>query len=259
MKKDKTKLLKFLEKRQYADLPTDVFSEKKGKKSLFKAESKKAADKKKVESIKRFQKFSDLKVTGRVNKTTLEKTETTFCGFPDVSSRELMAFSSSLSSWNTTSIPYAIGIITDQIPASRVESEIRRAFNKWTEAFPRFNFRRVQMFQRPLIVLSFATGPHADEKPFTGRGGDLAHAFPPNHHSTPGQVHFDDDEEWSTSASGSQKDFFTVAVHEIGHALGLGHSNSRLSWMFHDYEGPRSRFAQEDINNITNLYRNVSG
>jgi hypothetical protein len=51
----------------------------------------------------------------------------------------------------------------------------------------------------------------------------LAHAFFPGNFGLAGDVHFDDSEIWTLGNSGNGYDFVEVAVHEIGHALGLDH------------------------------------
>jgi hypothetical protein len=55
-----------------------------------------------------------------------------------------------------------------------------------------------------------------------------------------GDSHFDEDEDWADSGSPTDGfDFITVAAHELGHALGIDHSNIEDALMFPFYGGPR--------------------
>ncbi len=56
-----------------------------------------------------------------------------------------------------------------------------------------------------------------------GDSGVLAHAFLPANFGLAGDVHFDNGENWTLGPSANGIDFIEVAVHEIGHALGMLH------------------------------------
>ena len=98
------------------------------------------------------------------------------------------------------------------------------------------------------IEIRFESGEHGDGDAFDKSGGTLAHAFFPQQGRASGDIHFDDDEFW-TLGSFSGINLTQVAVHEIGHSLGLEHTNVRGAIMFPSYEGyrPDLDLAEDDI------------
>ncbi|MEZ6191795.1 MAG: matrixin family metalloprotease [Phycisphaerales bacterium] len=94
---------------------------------------------------------------------------------------------------------------------------------------------------------------------FDGPSGTLAHGYFPNTFGLAGDIHFDDSETWTIGPSAGGIDFIEVAVHEIGHALGLLHefvTDAIMNPIYgRRYTGAGSAFLlPDDIAAIQTLY-----
>jgi len=93
----------------------------------------------------------------------------------------------------------------------------------------------------------------------------IAHAFfpPPNGNSAAGDIHFSADFNWVDDATDSiiddDYDLQTVALHELGHALGLDHSSEPGSIMQPFYSGGQRTLGVDDVDCIRSLYGGGGG
>jgi hypothetical protein len=103
------------------------------------------------------------------------------------------------------------------------------------------------------VVVKFVSGAHGDSWPFDGPGGVLAHTFYPvpiNAESLAGDMHLDADENWH---AGGDVDIYSVALHEAGHAIGLGHSD-KVGDVMYPYYRNRLALSANDIGASQVLY-----
>lgn len=120
----------------------------------------------------------------------------------------------------------SISSLADFMPAG-FGTRIQAAFDAWS-AVANLTF----VFVAADNGVAFnAAGTNADIRigghAFDGPGDTLAHGFfPPNNGNTAaGDIHFDIAESWSLAPAPGSFDIFQVMAHELGHALGLDHTN----------------------------------
>lgn len=161
-----------------------------------------------------------------------------------------------VSKWGHTDLTYGFVSETSDIAGEEERQAVRDAMKLWSDATP-LTFSEVASANAEIKV-SWATGSHGDESPFDGVNGVLAHAFFPED----GDVHFDDAETWTMSTRGSAAqpiDLVTVAAHEIGHSLGLGHSSDTSALMYAFYGGSHRYLATDDTEGIQSAYGSNPG
>ncbi|KAJ7943581.1 putative Metalloendoproteinase 1 [Quillaja saponaria] len=231
-------------------------------------------------AIKTYQKNFNLNVTGELDEKTLQQIVRPRCGVADIingTSTMNSGKENTSSSGNTTKFHtvahYTYFPGTPRWPANKqdltyaflpenglsdaVKTVFGHAFERWSEV-TLLTFTETTSYYSADIKIGFFTGDHGDGEPFDGVLGTLAHAFSP----PSGRFHLDGAEDWvvsgdaSTSSLPSAVDLESVAVHEIGHLLGLGHSSVEDAIMYPTISS-RSRkveLVNDDIQGIQKLY-----
>ncbi|XVF60405.1 hypothetical protein PTKIN_Ptkin08bG0043200 [Pterospermum kingtungense] len=218
-------------------------------------------------ALETYQQHYRLEVTGRIDSDTIKEMVIPRCGVKDtlrnsniVHDHHIMfdmvanyTFFDGMPRWNKRQLTYSFRSSAQVVSDRTLKPIMARAFQRWADVSD-FTFREAPIFTRADIIIGFHRLFHWDGYPFDGPGNVLAHAFAPQD----GRLHYDADENWSTSNSTriNQIDLESIAVHEIGHILGLGHSQDRNAIMFAYYRpGTINRdLGQDDIDGIRALY-----
>ena len=139
-------------------------------------------------------------------------------------------------------------------------TEIATAFSVWS------GVANIQFVQTTDNGLPFnQTGASGDIRigahTFDGPSMVLAHAYypPPNGTSAAGDLHFDRQEAWSCTAGSGVIDIGIVAIHEIGHSIGLGHEPARTAIMNPVYNPVVATVQPDDINGAASIYGLLAG
>ncbi|XP_053659265.1 matrix metalloproteinase-2-like [Anopheles marshallii] len=213
-----------------------------------------------VEAIKHVQKFGAIPQTGVLDRQTIELMSTPRCGVVDVMQHDQSLrhrrYVIGSESWRKRRITYFIANWSSKVGEDAVAKFMAKAFGEWSK-YSKLRFVRVYDPSADIIV-GFGSGHHGDNYPFDGPGNVLAHAFYPYEmNAYGGDVHFDEDENWKENSTHLSEgvDFYSVAIHELGHSLGLAHSPVYTSLMFPYYKGiAQGTLDYDDILAMYQLY-----
>lgn len=220
-------------------------------------------------AITKFQEFAGLEQSGQLTKETVDYMQMRRCGVKDIIEDDedsprirlkiktrSKRYALQGSRWRVRNLTYKISKYPRKSGLTRreVDETMKKAFGVWEKAtdlkFEKKNSGKVH------IEIRFESRSHGDDDPFDGEGGTLAHAFFP---VFGGDAHFDDDEDWTVNTARGTSLLMT-ASHELGHSLGLSHSNVRRSLMAPFYKGYEQDVSldSDDIRGIQALYGNQS-
>lgn len=207
------------------------------------------------EALAEFQRGNGRRATGTFNKATRDQMTTARCAFPD--RHNGIAFTA-VCAWDKSELTFAFDQGTPDVSGENEFQAVRNAFQTWAAVTP-LTFTEVSVDDNPDIQIGWRP---ADDTDLSMVGGTLAHAdFPPGcgvvTDTLPKPIHFDDSEHrWRIGSFPNSFDIETVALHEIGHILGLAHSDVPDAVMFASVGANRTKrdLTADDIAGVQGLY-----
>ncbi len=210
-------------------------------------------------ALRRFQQFARLHVTGTLTLETLKLMRQPRCPVADFRPEELGGpgvedsdpFVFTADTWDQRNLSWFLQTGTADLADEA--AAVQRAFDTWAAQVP-LTITQATTAANAHFTVSWEIGDHGDGWPFDGSGSGgfniFAHAFFPED----GRIHFDEAETWRHSHGSGAVDLESVALHEIGHALGLRHSGLADAVMFFAINTQRRQLHEADIRGIKSRY-----
>jgi hypothetical protein len=153
------------------------------------------------------------------------------------------------------------------LPEVLIRGSIEEALGVWAAHIP-VNFVEVEDEGGPVVMGNYPNGQYGDIR-FHHKyinGPDIpgqqpmakAQAYFPNLGNHSRDVYYDNGDPWQEFGELAIPDILGATIHELGHTLGLGHSNNpdaNMYWIFTRYPGlGTGRLHEEDITRVQGVF-----
>lgn len=229
-----------------------------------------------VEGVRRYQHRMSLPVTGMVDDTTVELLNRPRCSHTDrnfderisgaVTSTGTPIYLVRTPRWPWSTLFYTFDNYSADTSPDVERGAVQAAMATWASVAP---IRYAEGGPNPEVHIGWYVGDHGDGSPFAPGTWELAHGLYPTClagatsnaqcAALAGDLHFNDDFNWTWGDSNSNAkiiDIQSVALHELGHTLGLGHSSDPNAVMYAVLPptGTKRGLNADDIAGIQSLY-----
>jgi predicted Zn-dependent protease len=210
-------------------------------------------------ALKTYQGFYRLATTGIVDEATLAMLRLPRCGVPDNPYRALYKLSEPMQKWKRNRITWARKNNYSEMSAAQTRSAVAEAFSWWCKATP---LQFTEMLDNVLEDISIAFGqiplPYGNSPTVIGLAatasvpsGVMEDLFRTITHSA---ITMKDPLASGTWSLEQSPNLVRGIAHEIGHALGLDHSDVPSAVMWPAIAGNSQFLDGDDIDAITTLY-----
>ena len=172
--------------------------------------------------------------------------------YPDPLSEGALAFSLR-DPWDHTDITFFFHNCPSKLDCAEANNAVRQGLMEWSKVSA-VTFEEVDSADAADIEIRWVDSNTDPEGELGSVGGVLAYCYFPRYG---GDMFIDDAEPW-TIGDGGDFDLLATATHEMGHGIGLGHSEFTNAIMY-PYSGYAEAIGPDDRAAIQSLYGPPSG